>query len=317
VLLLFGAILFLPLLDPTSTVPFDTGIAEPTCSIYSNPQPIEIAGYDGDCMEPFVTGDGKYLLFNNSNASFVDTHIHLLRRVGDGSFQHLGLLPGAISKSKDMAPTIDAAGNLYFTCLESYEKDGISIYAGRFAGEKLTGMARAKGDISPHKPGEINMDCGVSKDGNTMILSRAHFSNYFLPPDRSDLVAATKNGGAFEIEKEDRLGLAQQNTPVLEYAPCLSADQLELYYTRASRLAKTDPRCIEKFGKATGKDVFFRIMLARRNAVGEPFGKPMALSTIEGFVEAPTVTDDKQQMFFHKKVGDKFRIFRALRNAKD
>lgn len=293
-------------LDPASTVPRDPQLNEPSSRLYVNPQPTVIDGYDDHCMEPQVTGDGKYLLFNNSNGSFVDTHIHICKRTGDNHFQHLGLLPGSVSKSKDMAPTLDGAGNMYFTCLKTFEKDGHSIYVAKFADEKLSNFDLPQGDISPHKPAEINMDCGVSKDGNTLILSRAHFANYFLPPDRCDLVIAARRSGTFAVRPEQQKFLAEQNTSALEYAPCLSSDELELFYTRCGKVSKDDKRA--------DNGVYFRNMYARRASKFEPFGKPHVLSELAGFVEAPTVTDDGKEMFYHKKMGDKFRIFRALRS---
>ena len=33
----------------------------------SDPRPVVVEGYDDHLMEPFVTRDGKFLLFNNSN----------------------------------------------------------------------------------------------------------------------------------------------------------------------------------------------------------------------------------------------------------
>lgn len=305
-LALVSACALAQIFDPAGTVPPDPLLHEPPSRVYQNPQETIIDGYNDDCMEPLITGDGKYLLFNNSNGSFVDTHIHVCKRSGENRFQHVGLLPGSVSKSKDMAPTVDGCGNLYFTCLKTYDKDGHSIYVGKFRGEKLEGVTLPEGDISAHKPAEINMDCGVSKDGSTLILSRAHFANIFLPPDRSDLLLATRSGGVFAVAENQRI-LNGQNTAALEYAPCLSPDELELFYTRAGKVSKAD-------GRAAG-GVYFRIMFAKRKNKFEPFGKPKVLSDLSGFVEAPTITDDKREMFFHKKVGDKFRIFRALRNS--
>lgn len=295
------------ILDPVSTVPMDSNVLERTTDLYGNPQPTRIDGYGDDCMEPFITGDGKYLLFNNSNSPFVDTHIHLCKRIGENHFQHLGILVGSVSKSKDMAPTIDAEGRLFYTCLLSYEKDGQSIYCGDFAGETLKNIAPANGDISPRKPGEINMDCDISSDGKTLVLSRAHFANPFLPPDKSDLAIVEKENGKFSLNPQGQSVLSKLNTSALEYAPCQTADQLELYFTRASKKAATVDA--KKF------DPYFRIMVARRNNRFSAYEEPERLEPLTGFIEAPTITKDKQEMFFHKKVDEKFRIFRAKRNV--
>jgi hypothetical protein len=54
-------------------------------------------------------------------------------------------------------------------------------------------------------------------------------------------------------------------------------------------------------------------MVATRKKTNEPFGVPKVLSEIEGFVEAPTVSLDKSEMFFHKKDGNRYSIYRATR----
>jgi hypothetical protein len=305
VIIFVGVFLIAKSLDPTSTLPIDLSRMEKETDLYQNPRPVRIDGYSDDCMEPFITGDGEVLLFNNSNSGFVDTHIHLCKRVGENHFQHLGLLPGSVSKSKDMAPTIDADGNLFYTCLCTYEKDGHSIYCGKFDHEKLQKVSLPEGDISPHKTAEINMDCDISKDGKTLILSRAHFANYLLPPDKSDLVIAEKRDGKFVVDPQKQLVLSKLNTDYLEYAPCQTSDQLELYFTRASKKPVA--------GNSNKYEPNLRLMVARRKDRYSDYDEPERISTLTGFIEAPTITDDKKELFFHKKMGEKFRIFCATR----
>ncbi len=308
-LTILGACALAQILDPVSTLPLDSGAEEKTSNLYENPEPVTVDGYDDDCMEPFITADGQYLLFNNSNSPLADTHIHLCKRTSQNSFKHLGLLPGSISKSKDMAPTIDAHGNLYFTSLRSFEKDGHSIYCGEFASESLKNVALPTGDISPHKPAEINMDCDISRDGKTLVLSRAHFANPILPPDKSDLAIAEKENGNFSLNQQSQSVLSKLNTDALEYAPCQTADWLELYFTRMSKKKAA--------GDNKKQEPYLRIMVARRKNCFSPYGEPEKLTQISGFIEAPTITADKKELFFHKKVGDKFRIFRSQRNLKE
>ncbi len=308
-LTIWGACALAQILDPAATLPVDSGAQEKTSNLYENPQPVSIDGYDDDCMEAFITGDGRYLLFNNSNSPFVDTHIHICKRVGENRFKHLGLLSGSVSKSKDMAPSIDADGHLYFTTLRSFEKDGHSIYCGEFASETLKNVTLPNGDISPHKPAEINMDCDISRDGKTLILSRAHFANPLLPPDKSDLAIAEKASGEFSLNAQSQSVLSKLNTGALEYAPCQTADRLELYFTRMSKKAAA--------GDDKRLEPYLRIMVARRNDCSSAYGEPEKLAALNGFIEAPTITDDKKEMYFHKKVGDKFRIFCARRKANE
>ena len=46
-----------------------------------------------------------------------------------------------------------------------------------------------------------------------------------------------------------------------------------------------------------------------------PFGEPRVLKELTGFVEAPSISLDRKEMFFHKKVDERFAIFRAERNT--
>ena len=49
-------------------------------------------------------------------------------------------------------------------------------------------------------------------------------------------MVATRTGDGFAIDPRSQELLAKVNTPALEYAPAISTDGLELYFTRASGL---------------------------------------------------------------------------------
>lgn len=277
-------------------------IEEGKSTLYSNPEKVEIVGYDDDCMEPFITRNGMYLLFNNSNAPGVDTHLHLAKRIDKLRFQHIGVLPGSVSDNKDMAPTADVDGKLYFTSLRSYPADGHSIYAGDFADEKLDGVKAANIEIM-RAPGLINMDCDISPDGMNLIFSRARFEPLKVVPSESDLLMYKNVGNGFVTDAQYISMCKNLNTKALEYAPATTIDGRELYFTRAN----------QKLVQGSSQGPYLRIMVATRKKTNEPFGVPKVLSDIQGFVEAPTVSLDKSEMFFHKKDGEKFSIYRATR----
>ena len=44
-------------------------------------------------------------------------------------------------------------------------------------------------------------------------------------------------------------------------------------------------------------------MVATRTSVNESFGEARVLKALTGFIEAPTISLDGKEMFFHKKVG--------------
>ena len=54
-------------------------------------------------------------------------------------------------------------------------------------------------------------------------------------------------------------------------------------------------------------------MVATRASADAPFGTPAVLSSLTGFIEAPTISLDGKEMYFHKKVGNRYAIFRANR----
>lgn len=270
---------------------------EPESDLYEDPQPVQIAGYEGIAMEPFLSPDGRFLFFNDSNASGHDTDLHFAERTGPLAFRYLGELPGANSVELDAVPGMDAAGRFYFTTGRDYVRTLKSTYAGDFDGRRLAGVRPVPGDIWPRHIGSINMDVGVSPDGGTLYISRALFLPPLpLPPIRSDLLVAHLKGGAWSIEPNSAEIMRNVTTRALEYAPAVSPDGLELFFTRAS---------------VPGG---MRIMVATRPAADVPFAEPRALRALTGFVEAPAVSTDLGELLFHKKVGDKFVVYRARRN---
>jgi hypothetical protein len=272
--------------------------------LYVDPQPVAIAGYDGTAMEPFISLDGQFLFFNNENDSKVDTNLHFARRTGASSFRYLGEVPGVNSPSLDAVPSMDAAGNFYFTTLRDYDRTMNSIYTGKFDGQGVRNVRPVAGRISPTAPFNVNMDASISPDGQTLYISRAVIVSGAVAPKKSELMVARIDGGAFAIVSDSAQIMKNINTGPLAYAPAISANGLELYFTRASQ---SEPG-------ATGISAKVRIVVARRSSLSDPFGEPEVLGALKGFVEAPSVSRDESELFFHKKVGDKYIIYRAVRS---
>jgi hypothetical protein len=86
---------------------------------FRDPKPVTIRGYSGQAMEPFLTRDGRYLLFNNSNDPATDTDLQYAERVDDGTFDYRGKIRGANSAALDAVPSMDREGNLYFVSTRS------------------------------------------------------------------------------------------------------------------------------------------------------------------------------------------------------
>ncbi|HEY9680301.1 MAG TPA: hypothetical protein V6C86_01775 [Oculatellaceae cyanobacterium] len=273
--------------------------------LYGEPQLVEIIGYSEDAMEPCVSPDGRYLFFNNSNEGSVDTHVHFAERVAETKFRYLGILEGSRSLKKDMAPTMTVDGHIIFTTLRSFDKDHRSLYCGIFKNNRLTAVAPVSGNLAPSQPFWIDMDCGVDPAGQVLVVSRAQFLPFQGIPGKSDLfIAHKKADGSFMTDLDSDAVLKTVNSAALEYAPAITADGLELYFTRAgeSSVAKKPTPSVE-------------IFVSHRRDSHAAFREPRRLAALEGFVEAPSLTMDKKELYFHKKDSTCFHIYRALRSG--
>jgi hypothetical protein len=152
-------------------------------------------------------------------------------------------------------------------------------------------------------PGWIGMDCDITPDGKSLVVSRAFFGGSLDFPERSDLKWCDYVNGVWVSNRLCDQLLEKVNTDALEYAPSISNDGLELYFTRTGSVRKP-----------TGVDVQTMIMVARRKSRLDAFDEPEQLSAITGFVEAPTLSLDLKEMFFHKKKGNRFILCRSVRN---
>ncbi len=285
--------------------------SEPASDLYNDPQPVMVLGYDATkgIMEPFITRDGQYLLFNNGNAAHStegkkrDPDLHHVQRMNDHTFQYLGKIRGANSSMVDGAPSLDQNNRLFFISPRAYKEKRSTIHTGIFKNGEATDVGLVSGDISPNKPGWLNMDAEISADGKTLYYTVNQWNTDFNVPKTSNLHVAQWIGGRFErLDDSDKI-FRNINTEELEYAPSLSADQLELSFTRS--------RIIIKNGNFRG--MVSRILVASRQSLKEPFGEPRWIRTITGLVEGPTFTPDKKILYYHKQEAGTFRLYGVRR----
>jgi hypothetical protein len=215
-------------------LPVSTAREEGT-DLYGHPQPVTIEGYSGRAMEPFIAPDGKTLFFNNSNEPGVDTNLHVATRLGPNAFRHVGELTGANSPVLDAVPSMDLDGRFYFTSVRQYDRDLKSIFVGQFSNGAVERVHAVEGNFSPTTPGWVNMDVEVSQGRRHDVhLSRSLRGRYPGPTGiGSD--GGPSRGRRFTVDPRSHDLLAKVNTTALEYAPAISADGLELYFTRAKR----------------------------------------------------------------------------------
>jgi hypothetical protein len=252
---------------------------------FGPPVKVQVIGYSGHLMEPFVSRDGSLLLFNNLNAAPENTNLHWATKTNDPVFQYQGEILGANTPDLEGVPTMDMAGNFYFVSTRNYTTTLSTIYQGRFNNGAVTDVRIAEG-LSLLRPGQLNFDVEISADGQTVYFVDGQFGNGLVPLS-ADLAIARKTNTGFERLPNSSALLQHINTDALEYAVCITANQLQLYFTRLSLPVTANSEPV--------------ILLSTRTNVNEAFGPPVRIAAITGFVEAATLAPDQRTLYYHKK----------------
>ena len=259
---------------------------------FGAPQRVAIRGYGGDAMEPFITRDGRYLFFNNRNDPRVDTNLHYAERVDDATFSYRGELQGVNSPVLDAVPSMDSDGNLFFISTRSYFETLSTVYRGRFRAGAVTGVELVPG-VSLQRAGALIFDAEISPAGDVLFMADGEFAGGEVPKS-ADLAVAVRDGAGFRRHPASAELMRNVNTAALEYAPAISADLLELFFTRA----------------APGEVAIYR---SHRRSRDEPFGVPERVAAITGFAEAPTLSADGRSLYYHRLEAKRYVIYRISR----
>jgi Tol biopolymer transport system component len=282
-------------LIPLCSSPVQEGEALPLSTEFRNFRRVELMGYTGDAMEPFLSRDGENLFFNSLNDGR-DTSLFLARRLNDTAFQLMGRVGGANGRPPhlDAVASMDAANRFYFVSTRDYPAAYENLLVGTFGDGAITGVQPVRGDFYIRKPGWIIMDAEIHPGGEVLLYVNAHFSGGAMP-DAASIGAARRANGTFTTDPNNGILFREVNTGGLNYAPSLSADGRELFFTRAS-------------GTTT------RLLLSKRGSLAEPFGAPQELAIRGEAAEAPCVSPDGGLLYFHMKEAGKYAIFVASRN---
>lgn len=286
---------------------------------FGDPRPVAIRGLPLGAggtpistEEPFISRDGRLLLFNSAKQEN-NKDLHFAEWQGD-HWRYRGEIGPGGNNPKEVQgnPTMDRAGNLYFVDSGT----DTMVRAGRFqvasgALEKLhdvTGFPLKRVQLFAQKI-HGNMGVELSADGDTAYFSRATWALSGLRIRTiiaSDLLLARRQGEEFVYdESEARRILARINTDDLEYAASISEDGLELFFTRL-------PRAAIQSGQLRSQ-----IMRATRAKTTEPFGQPEIIHAIgtSHFVEGPAISPDGKTLYYHQREDDKFRIYQVTRRG--
>ena len=249
---------------------------------FEGKEKVTVTGYSDHIMEPFISKDGNVLLFNNYNGA-PNTNLYWATRVDDVTFAYQGEVTGVNTTSLEGVPTMDKDGNFYFVSLREYESTLKTAFTGTFNAGTVTNVVALE-NISKVQSGWVNFDIEVDSMGKTLYFVDGRF-DALGGPYEADIVIAVKDGSQFQrLANSDEI-LAKINTSALEYAACISANQLELYFTRV------DPPLTD----ASQPEIF----VATRQNVGEPFGNPVKIESITGFAEAATLAPGGDNLYYH------------------
>jgi hypothetical protein len=250
---------------------------------FSNPELVSIVGYSGDAMEPFLSRDGHYLFFNNAGGP-TSKDLFYATSVDETTFEFEGALSAINTAAVDGVPTMDDADTFYYVSTVNYSPPNSydTIYSGNWTGSTVTGSTPVTGLATP-TPGFIIFDVEVSPDGSTLYFTDGDFRGGNAVPDAANIAVAVASGNGFVRDPESAAIMANVNTVNLEYAPAISGDGLELFFTR--------------FDLSANKS---RIYRTTRTSTSSPFAAPQLVSAIDGVVEAPAFSPDEKSLYYHR-----------------
>ena len=265
---------------------------------FSNPEIVTILDYSDDVMEPFISSDGTHLFFNNAGGP-TNKDLFYATSVDDTTFQFQGAIADINTAAVDGVPTMDATNTFYYVSTANYNPPTTydTLYVGTWNGSTVTGSTPLTG-LAITTPGFVNFDIEVSPDGNTLYFNDGDFTGGNNFPDEANIVIALDSGSGFARDPNSTTIMTNVNTDNLEYAPAITADGLELFFTRL------DLGTMEA-----------RIYRAARSNNNSAFDTPRLVSAIDGFAEGPTFSPDEKSLYYHRlnTSTNRFEIYRVTR----
>ncbi len=265
-----------------------------------------INGYDLDAMEPFISSDGEYLFFNSLNDR-INTSLYYAIKTNDTNFIFAGEVSGVNGTAShlDAVASMDINNIFYFVSTRNYPAVFDNLQTGQFDNEfdngangTVTNIKPVTGNFNIHLPGWLIMDAEINKDGNMLYYVNARFSGQPFP-DEAKLGIAVKQDSLFnKLNSSDDVLKNINNPDYLVYAPSISSDGKELYFTRIK--------------KGTFTTEIYVSVRADEKGV---FSLPKIIKIPGNVVEAPTLTEDRERLYYHKKlsIDGKFHIFTMAR----
>ncbi|WP_273566410.1 hypothetical protein [Maribacter halichondriae] len=269
---------------------------------------VTINGLSFDAMEPFISSNGNYLFFNNLNDG-INTKLYYATKVNDSTFNYVGELAGTNQTTEphlDAVADMDAHNNFYWTSTRNYPAELNNLFRGTFGTGNVVDIQRVQGDFNMNTPGWLIMDHGISLDGEFLYFNNARFDDAICQgPCETTLGIAKKENTSTFNTLPNSASILQNVTDAnyIYYAPCISSDDLELYFTRYLK------------GPITPSTVFEICVAIRSDKLSE-FSIPKVLFSdiISNLIEAPTLTLDKNIIYYHRKISGSHKIMMRYRD---
>jgi len=271
----------------------DDEVIAATTIEFGSPQRVNVQGYEGQIMEPFLSRDGNTLFFNNLNNPSVDTNLHWSTRISNTLFEYQGELEGVATESLEGVPTMDQNNNMYYVYTGDYFQTLNSIYTGTYNNGSLANISVVE-NLSLNQPGWLNFDVEVTNDGESLYFVDGLYDENGGPRE-ANFVIARKNGNQFLRDPNSSILLANINTDDLEYAAAISKNELELCFTRIIGDISVNSEA--------------HIYIATRTSTSMPFSEPQEIIEITGFVEGPTFSANDTGLYYHKKENEDFVLY--------
>ena len=263
---------------------------------FSDESEVVIRNYAGDAMEAFICSDGKTLFFNSLNDA-VNTSIYYATGSDGIVFDCGGPLDGVneLAPHLDAVASIDDGGKFYCISTRNYTNSYRTVYCGTYSNAAVTDLKALSGDFYIEEASWIVMDAEISRDGKTLFFVNAKFVDNVLV--RSFLgIAEYDEGSESFLKRNDSDEMLQvvNDSDYLVYAPSLSADGTELYFTRVAADLSSSEICV-----------------AHRKNNASVFEVPRKIGISGYMAEAVSISASGDRIYYHKKNSpeEKWRIF--------
>ena len=261
---------------------------------------VTITGLTFDAMEPFISVDGNTLFFNSLNSGG-NTNLYYASKVNDTTFTYVGLVGGTYDSSPnhlDGVASVDSLNNFFWTSLRDYPTQMENLHRGIYLAGNVSNISRVYGNFNIYNfnyPfGWLIMDAAINYEGDLLYFCNAKFdfSNTTcvgVPCESKIGVAQKVNDSTFNKLTTSDAILSNINDTInyIAYAPQVTKDGLELYYTRLQKGTYNTEICVSV-----------------RNNLNDTFSLPMIIHSNIGLIpEGASPTSDKQKIYYHQKDG--------------